>query len=111
MCPPAGLVRGEILHLFSGELQRRRSVARYASDLGSSVCEVDIIGGADICDDAVFDWLLGEATAGAFKAAIASVPCQSFSVLRVTEREQRGRAAGALQRKHARDSTLGGGQT
>ena len=104
MRPPAGLVRGEILHLFAGELGRRRSVARYASDLGSGVCEVDILGGADICDDAVFGWLLGEAEAGAFKAAIAGVPCQSFSVLRVRARAKRkGRRrvpAGARTRQH-----------
>ena len=76
----------ELLHLFAGPPNRPRSVARYARDLDAVVCDVDILGGADICDDAVYEPLLERARRGDFAAAIAGIPCQSYSVLRTRTR-------------------------
>ena len=106
--PPAGMSASDVLHLFAGPPRRRRSVARYGGDLGASVCEVDILGGADLCDEAVFGWLLREAKAGTFKAAVAGIPCQSFSVLRVRVRTAKGKRRrapeGSRTRQHPEDS-------
>ena len=79
---------GELLHLFAGPPRRRRSVARYARDVGATVLEVDILGGMDICDDDIYEPLLERARRGHFKAAIAGVPCQSYSVLRTRSRSR-----------------------
>ena len=88
--------RPTILHLFAGRRRRRGTVGAAAEARGAGVEEIDILQGGDehdILRAPVYARLLRRARAGRYRAVVAGVLCESFSLLKL--RARRAKKAGA----------------
>jgi hypothetical protein len=97
-----------VLHLFSGRPRADGTLRSALRARGWDCVEVDKLLGAgnDLLDDKVHASLLRRAEAGEFRALVAGVPCQSFSLLGLRARRRvRGTHVGV--RLRTRQAPLG----